>query len=186
MVRGERTRDPQSSRRLGGMRKRDYELGAAAAAWLLLDLCRAGALAMQRGLCVGELAARDVLRHGDRLQRVPARGVGMSIRHREAVRRHRRKGHDRGCLVLGVPFVTAETLLRAWAGEQAAVFLLDALLEGVEQIEAGEWPWSDVDEVLRHVIGRRITPCAPADHRTESGQMPRLPSKSAVSRRVLT
>ena len=168
------------------MRRRDPELGAAAAAWLLLGLCRAGDLATRSGLCIGELTARDVLRHGGRVQRAPAKGIGASIRHRAAARRHRRKGHDRGCLVLGVPFVTAEALLRAWAGEQAAAFLLDALLEGVEQIEAGEWPWTDVDEVLRHVIGRRITPCAPADRCAERGQMPRSPSKSAASSRVLT
>ncbi len=138
-------------------------LQASAGAWLLLELLRAGETTLARGSCVGELQPRDVTCESGRVARRRARRLDR-LRHVVTAMRHRRTGHDEACLRLGVPFETMRRLLHSWCGEDSAVFLLDGVEEGIDELDVGDWQGLSSSEVLRHVIGRRITVRAPADH----------------------
>lgn len=150
--------------------RKNYALQAATAAWLLLELLRAGEMTLAEGWCVGELRPNDVVCEGATVARRRARRL-VRLRHRLTAARHRRSGHDEACLRLGVSFGTMRRLLRSWCGDDAAAFLLDGVEEGVEQLDVGDWQGMSPSEVLRHVIGRRIEVRAPADH-----MLPGVPS----------
>ncbi len=160
-------------------------------AWLLEELCRAGIAARARGWCVGELRPREVRWEHGRLSRAPG---GGSARLRAA--RHLRRGHDTGCLALGVPRTTFARLLVSWGGADAADFLADAVDEAV--LEASRlvvWSAEEAEEAALYAIRRRITPARPPSPREHGGrgdpsdcadQMPRSASNRAASRRLFT
>lgn len=138
-------------------------LPAAEAAWLLLEVLRGSESALRAGYCIGELRACDLTWTGSRIVRRRPRRIDR-LRHRFAMRRHARDGHDPACFGIGIPVCTARHLLRSWCGADSAEFLLDAMEHGIEELEVGEWSELGPRDVLTHVIGRRISVRAPADH----------------------
>lgn len=167
-------------------------LKAAQCARVLLSLCEHAAEVLQRGYCVGELRARDVVVEVSAVKVLVSRRPDRlrdRMRHRAAVRRHLRHGHDSGCQVFGVPLRTMQTLLEYWGGEDAALFLVDIVHEAMNQLSLGGWGGMTPTAVLRHEIGRRLTVEPPADSVRDQAllyQIPKLPSKSASSRRAFT
>lgn len=154
----------------------------------LLELCRYAGLVRHSGRCIGGLRPRDIVVTNGRLLRRPA-GVRDRMRHRAALRRHLRVGHDNCCHVLGVPLSTVGRLLVAWGGDEAAQFLTESVQEAVDQWSQGGWELLTPYDVLKYEIGRRLTLEPPADLvllQQELSQMPSTPSKSAASRRAFT
>jgi hypothetical protein len=152
-------------------------------AWALVELCRIGQAVQTAGWCVGPLAAGDLRWVGRKIRRAVKPRVFQRIRHRFAARAHVAHGHDRGCLVLGVPLATLERFVRAWATPQAALLILDCVDEALAELATGGWSDLRIDEILAHVVGRRITLRAPAN---ETCYMPRFASKLPSSRRAFT
>ncbi|NLA66266.1 MAG: hypothetical protein GX862_10215 [Leucobacter sp.] len=144
--------------RASGGRLRAAELAA-----VCLELCAVGAHLAQAGWCAGELLPSEVRRVGCRVSRIaPRRGVA-NLRGRFRAWRHLRSGHEPGCHLFGMTRGTVERLLTDWGGAESAALVIDAFDEAVEEIQAGSWPRLQPIEVLTHLVGRRITVCAPTD-----------------------
>lgn len=138
-------------------------LKASEAAWLLIELSRVTVAVRQRGFCAGPLSAQDLRLADGIMKRVRSRAPLARMRQISAMRAHRRSGHDDACAVFGLPLGAIDAVLRTWAGTEAARFLGDAVAETIHEVISGSWAHTPPDVVLRHVIGRRITVCAPAD-----------------------
>jgi len=137
---------------------------AAEGAWLLLEFCARSAELRAAGYCTGLLRPNDVKLRELRLYRETVRGPIRRIRFRVLQHLHSRRGHDQHCQTLGAPRETIASLLRSWAGEEAADLLIDAVDETVDELLNGVWAHLGRDRALTHLVGRRITVHAPADH----------------------
>jgi len=156
---------------------------AVQCAHLLLSLCAVTSALPHRGYCAGLIEPCDLTFQGLRVTRRRA-SARDRLRHRSALRRHLREGHDGGCHVLGVPTKTLHGLLADWGGDEVAVFLGEAVDDAVQLSLANVWLEVNAIGLLKHEIGRRLTLEPSAD--LEFDQMPSDPSKLPSSRRAFT
>lgn len=138
----------------------------AETAWVLRELCEIGIRLRARGWCLGELHPADVRWSPDGgLARSPDSRSLFSPSPARRASRHRRRGHDRGCVSLGVPLAALRRLLVAWTNEDAATLLEDAVSEAIEDVEmileGSPWSAAAAREAVQFSIGNRITPVRP-------------------------
>lgn len=141
----------------------DVRFSAAQLGWLLLELALIGERVQAQGMCLGELRPRQVgLRHG-RLVRLRDSYPLDPLWNRIAVWRHASKGHDASCYLVGISRSAASRLLVAWGGAENAQFVVEVLDELGDELAQSAPRQNEIKELLTHLVGRRITVCAPTD-----------------------
>ena len=145
--------------------------GAAALAWRAERLCEAGIALRADGRCAGDAGdasplgpAIAVLGQEAVRTRSPARTLADRRRGERAAAAHLRRGHEPGCLGLGVSVRAVERAIRAWDRCGAVGLVLEAVEEAAAEVEravaAGARAWEPgfAREALAHALRRRITP----------------------------
>lgn len=101
----------------------------------LIDI---GMACKQLNFCIGEIGAADIAFRDGSLQRVKRKTFYVKIRHKYALFRHRRLGHDAGCRMYGIPISVVHRLAEHWSGREAAIFMTNtySLVCAVAVVEA--------------------------------------------------
>jgi hypothetical protein len=140
---------------------------AAELTWVLLSLFEQGVRMRAHHWCLGELEPNDIVFDAGGIARTPTDTRAQRRAHLRRRERHLRQGHDRGCLLTGVPEGTVQRLVRAWGDEGAIEFVLGLADEvNIELSRTGigpcdEWSSNETLEIVRYVLGRNITPKLP-------------------------
>ncbi|MFC6235277.1 hypothetical protein ACFPZL_09315, partial [Leucobacter soli] len=114
------------------------ELGAAEAAWLILEMISVGLRMHALGWCLGPLRPGDLLMTRAGLERRLPRSSARRLLLRYRGQRHLREGHDFGCRALGVPGPALERILAAWVEPRALGFARALLPEVLREVRR-EW-----------------------------------------------
>lgn len=126
----------------GGIEAGSARLRLPELAWMLEQLVVRGLRGWERGWCLGELEARELAVGPCGVVVLPPRSARELRARRRRVPRHLRRGHDAGCLALGVPRSTVHrVLLDRAARPDAAELLLDAADEIIEVLGASGRPF---------------------------------------------
>lgn len=152
-------------------------LNAAELAHCLLAVCDLGQPVQLMGACLGTGLVKRICLEFTGGGRYSRRGPGsqdlraierrprskrQAYRDRAQAVQHARLGHDWCCVALGVSEAELALLSHAWAGADAASFVIEVFGQAVSELWSGGTPSGPGEHAaLEQLVGARITPKLP-------------------------